>query len=59
MGEDERLEGQNDCQMCIDLPSSVVPSPATHNRWRDFWDVGVRINDEVQKEMVFTGIGLQ
>lgn len=46
-------------QMCIDLPSSVVPSPATHNRRRDFWDVGVGIDDEEQKRMVFMGTGLQ
>lgn len=45
IGEDERLEGLNVCQMYIDLSSFVIPLPATHKRWSDLWDVRVAINE--------------
>lgn len=48
-GEDERLEEQNDCQMYIDLSSSVIPAPATHNGWSDVCDAGLAIDGTIQR----------
>lgn len=30
---------------CIDFFPSIIPLPATHNRWSGFWDVGQAINE--------------
>lgn len=55
----ERMKGQRKGMTakctCIDLSSSVIPLPATHNRWSDFWDVGVAIDERRRRRGCFGG----